>query len=346
VRGYLLIAGGVVLLGIVATLGFSARGLWTPAQPGGPPRVLQIAPGDTLSAVAQRLQDEDLLPDRPLFGPRVLVAFARLVGFEREIKSGEYDVDPGTPPIRILEQLVSGSIKTHAVTLPEGLRLDEIAPRLEAAGIIEAERFLERARDPGFARSLEVEAPTLEGYLYPETYRFRKNASAEEVLRRMVEELRARWTEADEERFREAEMTLHEVLTLASIVEKESAVAAERRLIAAVFVNRLQRRMRLQSDPTVIYGILQVRGEFDGNIRHRDLRTDTPYNTYTRGGLPPGPIASTTIESIRAVLEPERVPYLYFVSRNDGTHVFSKTLRQHNEAVYRYQKRGRGGGPS
>jgi UPF0755 protein len=162
----------------------------------------------------------------------------------------------------------------------------------------------------------------------------------------MVEELRARWTEADEERFREAEMTLHEVLTLASIVEKESAVAAERRLIAAVFVNRLQRRMRLQSDPTVIYGILQVRGEFDGNIRHRDLRTDTPYNTYTRGGLPPGPIASTTIESIRAVLEPERVPYLYFVSRNDGTHVFSKTLRQHNEAVYRYQKRGRGGGPS
>ena len=156
----------------------------------------------------------------------------------------------------------------------------------------------------------------------------------------MVEEFRSRWTQQDQERLQESGFNMHEVITLASIVEKESGVPEERRTIAAVFRNRLKRRMRLQSDPTVIYGILVTRHEFDGNIRRSDLRTDTPYNTYTRGGIPPGPIASASIESIRAVLNPEDVPYLYFVSRNNGTHQFSKTLEEHNRAVRRYQKRG------
>jgi UPF0755 protein len=341
VRRYLVIAGIAAVIGAVAMLGYSARGLWIPSRPGDPLQVFEIGPGDTLTEVAQRLQEEDLLPDRPLFGSRVLVAFARLRGNDREIKSGEYDIDPGMPPIRILELLVSGSTKTHPVTLSEGLRLDEIASRLERAGVVDAESFLKRARDPEFTGSLGIDAATLEGYLYPETYRFERNTPPEDVLRRMVEEFRSQWTQTDWEHLQNSQKTLHEVVTLASIVEKESAVPAERPLIAAVFLNRLKRRMRLQSDPTVIYGILETQGDFDGNLRRRDLKVDTAYNTYTNGGLPPGPIASATIDSIRAVLEPEKAPYLYFVSRNDGTHEFSTNLKQHNRAVNRYQRRGR-----
>ncbi len=345
-KGRLLIAGVLALIGISAALAWSVAGLWIPARPGGPPQVFLVSPGESLRSVAGRLEAEHLLPKRALFGPSVLVAFARFAGVDHEIKSGEYDLAPSLPPLRILEQLVSGAVKTHAVTLPEGLRVDEIAARLEAAGIADAEALVSRARDPAFVRSLGLEADTLEGYLYPETYRFRRDTPPEEVLRRMVEVFHAAWTETDHEHLESSDMSLHEVVTLASIVEKETALAAERPRIAAVFLNRLRRRMRLQSDPTVIYGLLHTRREFDGNLRSRDLRTDTPYNTYTRGGLPPGPIASTPMAAIRAVLEPEDVAYLYFVSRNDGTHAFSRTLAEHNRAVQRYQQRGRRKGAS
>jgi UPF0755 protein len=200
--------------------------------------------------------------------------------------------------------------------------------------------------NPEFTRSLGIEAETLEGYLYPETYRFRRETPADEVLRAFVGEFNRRLTEETRAQIAASGMTLHEVVTLASIVEKETAVAAERPLIAAVFRNRLEKRMRLQSDPTVIYGIVRTRGHFDGNLRRRDLKRDTPYNTYTRGGFPPGPIANPTIASIDAVLAPADTPYLYFVSRNDGTHVFSNTLKEHTNAVNRYQRGGRRSTPA
>jgi UPF0755 protein len=243
-------------------------------------------------------------------------------------------------PVAILDKLVSGAVKTYAVTLPEGLRLDEIAERLEAAGIVEAQAFLEQARDPELVRELGIEAKTLEGYLYPETYRFPRDAPPRDVVRGMVAQFESRWDVTDED-LASMGLSLHEVVTLGSIVEKETGAPDERPLIAAVFRNRLRRQMRLQSDPTVIYGILETRGHFDGNIRRRDLEQDTPYNTYTRSGLPPGPIASVSMESLRAVVEPADVPYLYFVSRNDGTHHFSSTLAEHARAVDRYQRRRR-----
>ena len=173
-----------------------------------------------------------------------------------------------------------------------------------------------------------------------------RQVEVDELLATLVEEFRSRWTDVDREALAASGLTLHEALTLASIVEKETSRREERGLISAVFHNRLRLRMPLQSDPTVIYGILYTRGSFDGNIRKRDLQADTPYNTYKHGGLPPGPIASTTIESIRAVLDPADVPYLYFVSRNDGTHEFSKTLREHTRAVNRYQRSRRRSNPS
>ena len=341
-RRRLLGAGVLAVASGIALAAFSAGGLWVAAQPaGGPSQVLEIHDGDSLATVARRLEEAGLLPQRPLFGPAVLIAYGRLARLDRQIKSGEYDIDSGRTPIEILYDLARGTIKTHAVTLPEGLRLDEIAERLEAAGIVASGSFLERARDRDVAGFFGIDAPSLEGYLYPETYRFRRDSLPEEVLHRMVEEFRSRWTEADHQKLGASEMNLHEVVTLASIVEKESSVPKERRLIAAVFLNRLERRMRLQSDPTVIYGIIHTHGSFGGNIRQNDLQIDNVYNTYTRRGLPPSPIASTTIESIRAVLDPEQAPYLYFVSRNDGTHEFSRTLKEHNRAVYRYQKGGR-----
>ncbi len=300
-----------------------------------------ITPGESVSSVARRLEAEGLLPDRPLFGPRVVVLLARLSGADRQIKAGEYELSPTLTPAQILARLRSGAIRTVPVTLVEGLRADEVAERLEAAGITPAAALLERTHDAAFIKSLGIEAETLEGYLYPETYRFRRDTPAGEVLQMLVKEFRARWTSDDHRRLEASDRTLHEVLTIASIVEKETAVPEERPLVAAVFLNRLKRRMRLQSDPTVIYGIVRTRGRFDGNLRKRDLRENTPYNTYTRGGLPPGPIANPTIDSIRAVLSPADVPYLYFVSRNDGTHVFSRSLEEHTRAVNRYQRRGR-----
>jgi UPF0755 protein len=332
---------GLLLL-LVAGLGVSsAQWLFAAREPGQPARVFEVRNGESLHSLSRRLRDAGLLEDHVALGPRLLVWYARLLGVDRDVKSGEYDLSPSMAPAAILDKLVEGSVKTHPVTLREGLRLDEIAEQLEAAGIVKAEALLEAARDPELAQALGVDAPTLEGYLYPETYRFPRGTDPLELVETMHRQFRAAWTEEDERRLAGSGFTLHQVVTLASIVEKETARDEERPIIAAVFRNRLRRGMRLQTDPTVIYGRILLHGEFDGNLRRRDLDEDTPYNTYTRAGLPPGPIASAGIESIRAVLEPADVPYLYFVSRNDGTHVFSKTLREHNGAVDRYQ-RGKG----
>jgi len=333
-----------ILLVLVAVVGVggglvarNVSGLYIAASPGAPERTFSIGEGEALTRVAQRLDREGFFPGR--LAARVWTLYARAKGLDRSVKSGEYDLSPSLTPIQILEKLASGQVKTYAVTFPEGSHVLEIAAKLEAAEITSRDAVVEKAFSPEFARSLGVQADSLEGYLFPETYRFRKNTPAEVVLRDMVEQLDAKLTPEDREKVTASGMSLHDVITLASIVEKETGASEERPLIAAVFHNRLARRMRLQSDPTVIYGILRERGLFDGNIRKVDLTTDSPYNTYTRGGLPAGPIASVGIDSIRAVLAPADVKYLYFVSRGNGTHYFSNTLEQHNEAVRSYQLR-------
>ena len=332
-KRWLLVGLAVALTGAV-TMGWVASRLWVPADPAGDESVFRIGSGDTLRVVAERLHSSELIRLQPW----ILVTWGQLTGAERSIKSGEYDLTPRMMPAQILAKLVSGNVKTHPVTLPEGIRLDEVAERLERAQIVDAEEFLEYARQAKLARSLGIEGESFEGYIYPETYRFRRPTPPDEILERTVTEFLSRVTEEDRARIVDTGRSLHEIVTLASIVEKETAVESERPLIAAVFWNRLRKRMRLQSDPTVIYGLIETQGHFDGNIRYRDLRADNPYNTYTRGGLPPGPIANTTVESVRAVLDPADVSYLYFVSRNDGTHEFSTTLTQHTRAVERYQR--------
>jgi UPF0755 protein len=323
----------------LAAAAWSASRLLTAPGPNGSAQVFVVAPDESLGSVARRLDASGLLPSAPLFGPETFVLYARATRADRKMKSGEYELDSGMRPVEILRKLVAGEVMTHPVVLPEGLRIDEVAARLEAAGILPASEFAGLAGDAARARALGIEADGLEGYLYPETYRFPRGADSREVAAAMVEEFRSRLGADDHAAIARSGRSLHEVVTLASIVEKETAVGSERALIAAVFHNRLARGMRLQSDPTVIYGLVRTRGGFDGNLRKRDLLADTPWNTYTRAGLPPGPIASATIDSIRAVLAPADVRYLYFVARRDGTHQFSNTLEEHTRAVNLYQRR-------
>lgn len=331
----------VLLIGAVGVATGAGLGLLTAANPDASEQTFEVAPGESLSQVARRLGNAGLLRETALFGPRTLVLFARAKGVDRQVKSGEYDLTAAATPLEILDKLVTGEVKTWLVTIPPGLHAREIALRFEDAGITQADAFVARVFDPDFTHELGVQAAALEGYLLPESYRFRRDTPADEVVRTMVEHFHAVWTDDDRARLAEFRFTLHELVTLASIVEKETGVAEERARIASVFDNRLKRRMRLQSDPTVIYGIIDERGSFDGNIRRRDLEHDTPYNTYTRGGFPPGPIANPSMQAIRAVLEPEESSYLYFVSKNDGSHFFSSRLTDHNAAVDRYQRRRR-----
>jgi UPF0755 protein len=337
-RRALLAAGSIAAVAVAGGCGFSLLRLWTPADPSGAERSFQVSDGESLAAVVRALDEAALLPDPWPLGEHVLLGWARVRGVDRAVKSGEYELSARMRPVEILSKLVAGEVKTYAVTLPEGLRLDEIAARLEAAGIVEASALLAQATSSDVARALGVAAPSLEGYLHPETYRFPRRAKPEDVLRELVAQSSAQWGAADDARARELGLTRHQAITLASIVEKETGLVEERPLISAVFHNRLRLGMRLQSDPTVIYGVYATRGSFDGNLRREDLERDTPWNTYTRAGLPPGPISSAGREALRAVLEPAPVPYLYFVARNDGSHVFSATLEEHVRAVNRYQR--------
>ncbi|MFQ5699562.1 MAG: endolytic transglycosylase MltG [Myxococcota bacterium] len=331
------------LLGLSLAVAAAGMGgfwiLWQPASPIAERRLFVVEEGEPLTSIAERLQRAGLLPRQRAFGPWIWVLWARLSGVDRRVRAGEYELSTRLRPLQVLAHLVDGRAKTWPVTLPEGLRLDEVASRLGEAGIVDPQEFLRLARDPEVAAALGVPATTLEGYLYPETYRFRHRTAPREVLAAMVAEFRSAWTDRDRALLSASGRSLHDVVTLASIVEKETGQASERPLIAAVFRNRLQRGMRLQTDPTVIYGLWLEHGRFDGNLRRRDLTEETAYNTYLHAGLPPGAIASPGIDSIRAVLSPADVPYLYFVSRNDGSHVFSRTLREHNAAVERFQKR-------
>ncbi|MBW1739953.1 MAG: endolytic transglycosylase MltG [Deltaproteobacteria bacterium] len=292
--------------------------------------VVWIKPGQGFSETVTQLQKVGLVRHPTKF--RWLV---RLRGDDRRIQAGEYVLQTSMSPWTILDTLVRGEILLHKVVIPEGATLVQIARILETAGLVSRDAFLRAACDRGLVKALGLEGNTFEGYLFPETYYFPKGVTPKQVIRKMVAHFRSVFTPAWTKRARAIGLTTHQVVTLASIVEKETAKPEERPLISAVFLNRLKRRMRLESDPTVIYGIK----DFDGNLTRKDLQTVTPYNTYQIMGLPPGPIANPGRASIEAVLYPSDQPYLYFVSRNDGSHHFSRTLREHNRMVRRYQHR-------
>ena len=293
-------------------------------------KVVVIPDGSTFQQVATLLERERLIKSRFAF-----VLIGRYQSADRKVQAGEYELNPAMVPAEILSKLLSGQVVFHPVTIPEGLTMTQTADLLAQQGVADRDELLRLMKDRAVTASLGVKADNLEGYLYPDTYKFPKSVKAKEVITTMVEHLRQIYGLELETRAQELKMTQHEVLTLASVIEKETASNGEREEISAVFHNRLKKHIPLQSDPTVIYGL----PNFDGNIHKKDLSIDSPYNTYRFAGLPPGPIANPGIRSIRAALYPSGSRALYFVSKNDGTHQFSVTLMEHNLAVEKYQKR-------
>jgi len=323
----------ILLILLTICLGFS-WGLWSylniPPSKDRDIRYVEISSGTHFSHLADILEREGIITGIKRF--RLL---AKLKGVEKEIKAGDYLFHTAMTPSEVLDKLVRGEYRTHKLTIPEGFTMFQIAELLEEEGLIEKEKFLKCASDPVFVHSLGIKDSSLEGFLFPDTYLLRKSMGEESILKKMVARFNEMFKEQYAQRAQELNMSREELVTLASIVEKETSDPSERHLIAAVFHNRLKRRMLLQSDPTVIYGLK----DFNGNLTKEDLKTKTPYNTYLIKGLPPQPIANPGEESIKAVLYPSPKNYLYFVSKNDGTHHFSATLKEHNRAVNRYQRR-------
>lgn len=293
-------------------------------------KVVMVLPGQGFKAFAQRLHQEGIIDH-----PYKFELLARLKGHDKIIKAGEYKLSSAMPPGTILSILVSGKVRLYKFTVPEGYNLKQISSLAARSGYATDTDFFKVATDAALVHSMGIKAETFEGYLFPDTYHFPKGSSPEMIISTMVKRF---WTVFEPEwknRAKTLKLSVHQVVTLASLIEKETGAAFERPLIASVFHNRLKRRMRLETDPTVIYGLK----DYNGNLTRKHLSMPTPYNTYTISGLPPGPIASTGIDAIKAALYPADTQFLYFVSKKDGTHQFSTNFKDHNRAVQKYQLR-------
>jgi UPF0755 protein len=295
-------------------------------------KTIFIRKGTPLRRVSEELEKEGIIRNRHFF-----VLMATLLGKKGMVKAGEYEFHPRMPPLEVMSALTKGQVKLHLVTIPEGFTLSQIAQLLDASNLVEKNGFLQKASSPSFINALGLSSlagPTLEGYLFPDTYHLFREMEPEEVIQMMVHRFKkvfgpdfARWAS-------DLGISEREVVILASIIEKETSLPEEKPLISAVFHNRLKKKMPLQSDPTVIYGIRN----FNGNLTKEDLMRPTPYNTYVITGLPPTPICSPGKDSLLAAVLPAPVSYLYFVSKNDGSHHFSSAIEEHNQAVWKYQK--------
>ena len=297
--------------------------------------LFRVGRGSTAETIANRLEASGIVEDR-----RVFLRGVTRAALGSRLQAGLYRFEGPLTPSEVIARIVDGEVATLPVTLPEGLNREDTAALLAERGAGNADSLLAAFSDPAAAGrligDLDPDAEDLEGYLFPSTYRLPPEAGADQVAAVLVGQFRALWTERRRRRAEELGRSLREIATLASIVEKETGSPDERALIASVFWNRLERGMPLQSDPTVLFAMRQA-GDTGNNIRRRDLQIASPYNTYHVGGIPPGPIASFGIAALDAVLFPAESDFLYFVSRNDGTHEFNRTLRDHNRAVRKWQ---------
>lgn len=326
---YTVLALIIIALGIVGGLALKINTyVRTPIDKTAGRQVFVISPGESLSIIAANLQRQSLIIDNWYFK-----LYAKFKKADKTLQAGEYVLSPAQSPGQILSTLVSGKVRLYKITIPEGLTIAEISQLMEKAGFCEAASFRRLCYDRKLISTFGIEAASLEGYLFPDTYFFPKKTPCKTIVQSMVNQFITTITKAWKTRAKELNLSLHEVLTLASIIEKETGDPKERPLISSVFHNRLKKRMRLESDPTVIYGIK----DFDGNIKRKHLRMLTPYNTYKIRGLPVGPIANPGAKAIEAALYPDKSDYLFFVSKKDTTHYFSKTIEEHNRAVRKYQ---------
>jgi len=299
-------------------------------------KVIMIKKGMNLRKISIMLEQEGIIKNKDVF-----IGMATLLGKKAEIKAGEYEFHTHMLPLEVLETLVKGQVKRHLVTIPEGYTLSQIAQLLEDLNIVEKKIFIQKATSPTFISSLSLsnnamagEVSTLEGYLFPDTYHLIKEMNPAEIIKMMIHQFNKVFGQDLASRASQMGISQREIIILASIIEKETSLSEEKPLVSAVLHNRLRRKIPLQSDPTVIYGIKN----FDGNLTKTHLMEPTPYNTYLFVGLPPTPICNPGKESILAALNPTPVPYLYFVSKNDGSHHFSSDIEEHHRAVWKYQK--------
>jgi UPF0755 protein len=295
-------------------------------------KLIYIKKGTNLKRVSEILEKEGIIKNRHFF-----ILLATALGKKAKLKAGEYEFHTRMLPFDVLNILVEGQVKRHLVTIPEGYTLSQIAQLLEDLNLVEKKEFLQKASSSVFINALELPqfaGPNLEGYLFPDTYHLFKEMDPEEVIRMMVHQFKKVFGPDLAHRASELGISEREAVILASIIEKETPLPEERPLISAVFHNRLKRKIPLQSDPTVIYGIKN----FNGNLTKEHLMKPTPYNTYLMVGLPPTPICNPGKESLLAAVHPAPVSYLYFVSKNDGSHFFAYDFEEHNRAVWKYQK--------
>jgi UPF0755 protein len=329
----------LILAGTVLVLAAGA-GVWLlvgAEQPykgySGAEQFVEIPPGSGPSAIGRRLADAGVVRDRESFR----VALWRS-GQARRLQAGEYRFDRPMSAREVIDKLARGDVFLRPITFPEGLTVRQMSQIYEREGFGPAAEFVRAAQHAALVRELDPDARDLEGYLFPNTYSLPRRTTADQLIERMVTAFRDALAPETVERATTRGLSVRQLITLASLVEKETAKPEERPLVAAVYSNRMKLSMPMQCDPTVIYALERV-GRYTGNLTRDDLRFDSPYNTYRYPGLPPGPIASPGRASLEAAANPADVPYVYFVSRNDGSHAFSTTLDEHNKNVLEYQKR-------
>jgi UPF0755 protein len=322
----------IIVIACIFAMAFSycAFEMLVPAQKTTENTEVQVPKGATFRQAADILAREKLIRDKNVF-----LLLGRLTGADRKIKAGYYRIWAQMSPFDIFNLLRRGQIVEYEVRVIEGESLPEIADSFAEAGITTQEAFMKLAKDGKLLSAYRIHAPSIEGYIFPDTYRIPKGMTAEDAVGTMINRMREKFSDQMIQRMDELGMSERDVLTLASIIEKEAVIDSERSLISAVYHNRLKKGMPLQADPTSIYGVKSSREK----ITREDLLKKTPYNTYVMKGLPPGPIASPGLKSIMAALYPADVPYLYFVSRDDRSHQFSTNIEDHEKAVKLYRER-------
>jgi UPF0755 protein len=322
-------------LAVVVVVGFLAvRGLARPYRGYPTDEVfVNVPPGSGVNAIGRRLVEHGVVHNELAFR---LAMWQH--GQGRTLKAGEYRFTGELRPAEVIDRLARGDVYLRPVTFPEGLTVAEMAAVYEASGLGQSKAFLQAAGRPDAIRALDPEAGDLEGYLFPETYALSRLSSADDLVRQMSDRFAEIYDAGLRQEAAARGLSTRQVVTLASLIEKETSRSDERPLVSAVYHNRLRIGMGLQCDPTVIYG-LQRAGRWTGNLTREGLAFDSPYNTYKYRGLPPGPIAAPGRASLEAAVRPATVSYLYFVSRNDGSHVFASTLDEHNRNVHQFQVR-------
>ncbi len=313
----------------IAVVGYVSWQLRQPYKGFGAPVMIEFPHGTTTSQMAAMLAGDGVIRSPWLF------LAARAFRRGAHLQAGEYQFTKDASPLEIYNRIARGDIYYMELVIPEGFNMFEVANAVAKLGTMPADTFLAAARDPSLIRDLDPNAPTLEGYLFPSTYRILRRTTAKQICRMMTDEFRTQWKSLAAS----ANAPAHDTVTLASLVEREARLAQERTMVASVFQNRLRFGMRLDCDPTTVYAAL-LEGRYTGVIHQSDLASENPYNTYTHAGLPPGPIANPGIGSIQAALTPTVTPYLYFVAKGDGSggHTFSESLAQHEAAVTQYRR--------